>query len=75
MARRYRAAAIGSTGKGNFGHGLDTALKGIDGVDLVAIADDDPKGLIAAGKKTGIANLYADYREMLTRENLDVVSI
>src|SRR5262245_42551008 len=40
MAKRYRAAAVGSTGKGNFGHGLDTAFKDLEGVDFVAVADD-----------------------------------
>src|SRR5205085_9837928 len=75
MAKRYRAAAIGSTGKGNFGHGLDTAFKGLDGVDFVAVADDNPAGLKAAAKKTGVRNLYGDYREMLAREKLDLVGV
>jgi predicted dehydrogenase len=75
MAKRYRAAAIGSTGKGGFGHGLDTAFKDLEGVDLVAVADEDPKGLEAVGKRTGARNLYADYREMLTKEKPDLVSI
>ena len=75
MTQRYRAAAIGSTARGGFGHGLDTAFKGLDGVDFVAVADDDPKGLEAAGKRTGAARLYRDYREMLAKEKPDVVSV
>lgn len=75
MAKRYRAAAIGSTGKGNFGHGLDLVFKDLDGVDFVALADDDPQGLQAAGKRTGVKNLYADYRVMLAKEKPDVVSV
>ena len=68
MGSAYRAAAIGSTGKGDFGHGLDIAFKGLEGVDFVAVADDNPRGLEAAGRRTGVKKLYADYREMLARE-------
>lgn len=75
MTKPFRVAAIGSTGKGNFGHGLDTAFKGLDGVDFVAVADDDPQGLEAAGKRTGARTRYSDYRDMLAQEKLDVVSI
>lgn len=75
MNKRIRAAAIGSTPRGGFGHGLDTAFKNVDGVDLVAIADDDPKGLEAAGKRTGARALYRDYSEMLAKEKPDVVSV
>jgi predicted dehydrogenase len=75
MGKRYRTAAIGSTGKGNFGHGLDTAFQGLDGVDFVALADDNPEGLQAVARKTGVRNLYRDYRELLAREKPDVVSI
>ena len=75
MVKRYRAAAIGSTGKGNFGHGLDMAFKDLEGVDFVALADDDPRGLEAAGKRTGVKKLYADYREMLVQEKPDLVSV
>lgn len=71
----YRAAAIGSTGHGDFGHGLDYALVGLPGVDFVAIADDDPAGLRAAGKRCGIERLYGDYRRMLDAERIDLVSI
>ena len=46
MPKTYTAAVIGSTGKGGYGHRLDTAFKDIDNVDLVAIADHDPEGLV-----------------------------
>jgi predicted dehydrogenase len=75
MKKHYRAAAIGSTGKGNFGHGMDTAFKGLDGVEFVALADDNAAGLKSAAKKTGVRNLYVDYREMLAREKLDLVGV
>ena len=28
--RKYRVAVIGSTGRGNYGHGLDTAFVGVE---------------------------------------------
>ncbi len=75
LKKKYRAAAIGSTGHGDFGHGLDRTLVGLPGVELVAIADDDPTGLAEAGKRCGIGRLYGDYREMLEKERIDLVTI
>ncbi|MBI3974067.1 MAG: Gfo/Idh/MocA family oxidoreductase [Chloroflexi bacterium] len=43
--------------------------------ELVAGSDLDPERLERFGKKWGIRALYADYREMLANEALDVVSI
>ena len=40
----YRAAVIGHTGKGNYGHQLDEACVGLPGVEVVAIADPDEAG-------------------------------
>ncbi len=73
--KHYRAGAIGRTGKGRYGHGLHLAYKGIDEVDLVAVADPDEEGRAAAMKETGVTIGYADYREMLEKEDLDIVSV
>jgi predicted dehydrogenase len=75
LKRTYRAAAIGSTHHGEFGHGLDRALVELPGVEFVAIADDDPQGLVAAGKRNGIERLYGNYRDMLEQEELDLVTV
>lgn len=75
MAKTYRAAVIGSTAKGGYGHGLDTAFRNVENVQVVAIADDSPQGLQAAGRKLNVARLYSDYREMLAKEKPDIVSI
>ena len=72
---RYRAGAIGRTGRGNWGHGLDTAFVGVAGVEFVAVADDDADGLREAGERTGARSLYGDYREMLENERLDFVAV
>lgn len=75
MKRTYRAAAIGSTGRGGYGHGLDTVFRNLPGVESVAIADDNRDGLMAAGERNGVDHLYTDYRTMLSHEELDVVSV
>ena len=74
MSKTYSAAVIGSTGKGGYGHRLDTAFD-INDVELVAIADDDPEGLADAGERLGVSQLYRDYRQMLETEKPDFVSI
>lgn len=75
MHKTYRAAVIGRTGHGNYGHGLDTVWKDIPGVELVAVADDDKAGLAAAVKRLGVERGFLDYREMLDKVKPDVVTI
>jgi hypothetical protein len=41
MSQRYRAAVVGETGRGNYGHGLDLAFAGLPGVEVVAVAGED----------------------------------
>ena len=48
MSAEYRAAIIGHTGQGNYGHGLDMVYARMPEVEVVAVADPDPKGLAAA---------------------------
>ncbi len=72
---QYRAGAIGRTGRGNWGHGLDMAFVGVPEVEFVAVADDDADGLREAGARTGASSLYGDYREMLEKERLDFVAV
>ena len=73
--KTYRAAAIGHTGAGNFGHGLHTVYNNLDNVELVAIADPDAAGRAKAMADTHAARGYADYRDMLQKEELDIVSV
>ncbi len=74
---KHRAGVIGHTGRGDYGHGLDTVYVEMSEVDLAAVADADPTGRQNAGERLGVpsANRYADYREMLKREALDLVSV
>ncbi|MEQ1853389.1 MAG: Gfo/Idh/MocA family oxidoreductase [Chthoniobacteraceae bacterium] len=70
-----RVAVIGHTGRGNYGHGLDTMWSTLPGTELVAVADADAAGLAAAQKKLGGVKGFADYREMLTAVKPDIVSV
>jgi len=51
------------------------AYQGIANVKFVAVADEDSEGLKNAAKRTGADALYQDYREMLDKEQLDIVSV
>ena len=72
---KYRAAVIGRTGRGNYGHGLDVVWNDIEQVQVVAVADEDEKGRAGAAKRLKVSNAYADYREMLEKERPDIVSV
>ena len=69
----YRVAVIGSTGRGNYGHGMDAVWAALPETHVVAVADDQADGLArAAGRlKVAAANAYRDYREMLAKEKPD----
>jgi predicted dehydrogenase len=75
MPDKYRVAVIGRTGKGNYGHGLDVVWKALDNVEVVAVADEDDRGRAAAAKRLGAKTAYADYPEMLRKEQPQIVSV
>ncbi len=72
---KLRAAVIGHTGRGDYGHRMDVVFRGLTDVELVAVADADAQGREAARKRTGAPRAYADYTEMLTKEKPDLVSV
>jgi predicted dehydrogenase len=72
---KYRAAAIGRTGKGGYGHGLHLAYENLDNVEFIAVADEDEKGRLEAQQATGAPREYPDYQEMLRQETPDIVSV
>ncbi len=75
MRKKYRAAIIGSSGQGDYGHGLDRVFSGLGHIELVAIADTNPIGLQQAGRRLQLSNLYRDYQKMLKTEKPELVSI
>ena len=44
MENTYKAAAIGRTGAGEFGHGLHLPYKRLPNVKMVAVADENGEG-------------------------------
>jgi predicted dehydrogenase len=73
--KTYRVAVIGRTGKGNYGHGLDTVWLDNERVEIVAVADEDDKGRATAATRLKPPKAYADYREMLAKEKPQIVSV
>ena len=74
-SRPLRVGIIGHTGRGNYGHGIDTVWKAIDGAQVVAVADPDEQGREKARVRTGAARAFADYRQMLQEDKFDIVGV
>ena len=73
--RPLRVAVIGASGRGDYGHGLDTAFADVPGTRLVAVADHDPAGAARAAKRIGVSQHYRDYRRMISSERPDIVCV
>lgn len=71
----FRVAIIGHTGRGNYGHGMDTLWKETPGCSIVAVADPVADGLNKAQQRLGVEKGYSDYRQMLKETKPDIVSI
>ena len=72
---KRRGAVIGHTGRGNYGHGLDTVWNHLPNAEICAVADASPAGLAQELKKLGIDQGYADYRKMLADVRPEFVSV
>jgi predicted dehydrogenase len=70
-----KAAIIGHTGAGDYGHGIERLFIGLAEVTVVAVADPDEVGRTKAQATCGAAKGYADYREMLAKEKPELVAI
>lgn len=73
--RTVRVAVIGHTGRGNYGHGLDTMWLRVPSAQIVAVSDPDPTGLSSAQKRLGSIPGFTSYREMLESTRPDLVAI
>ena len=73
--KKYRAAVVGHTGVGGYGHGWDEAFNPFDAIDVVAVVDPDDTGRKEVMRHTGAKHGYRDYREMLLKETPDLVAI
>lgn len=76
-AKPMTVAVIGHTGRGNYGHGLDTVWQRLPGTSIVAVADADHNGLKRELQKLGLSESsgYAHYREMLAEERPEIVAV
>lgn len=73
--QKLKAAVIGATGRGDYGHGLDVIFNDRPNVELVAVADANPDGLAKMAAKLKAPRQYADFRAMLEKERPQLVSI
>jgi predicted dehydrogenase len=71
----YRVAVIGSTGRGNYGHGLDSAFQDVQRAEIVAVADPHESGRQKVASRLKVPRAYADYRKMLNVEKPDIVCV
>lgn len=69
MPKTYRVGIIGATGKGNYGHGVDVAFLKVPNVQIVAIADANADGRLAAAKRCNVTN--SDCSKLQFPVNLD----
>jgi len=74
-AAPYRVAVIGHTGRGNYGHGLDTVWLSVPHTRIVAVADADEGGRAQAVRRLKAPKGYADWRRMIEEERPDLISI
>lgn len=72
---KYRVGVIGHTGRGNYGHGLDTVWLDLPNCEIVGVADAHDGGRTAAAKRLKTENTFADYRTMLDKVKPQIVSI
>ncbi|MDZ4403062.1 Gfo/Idh/MocA family oxidoreductase [Prosthecobacter sp.] len=74
-APKLKAAIIGHTGAGDYGHGIERIFAGLPNVSVVAVADPNDAGRAKAKAACGAARDYADYSAMLGKEKPDLVAI
>jgi predicted dehydrogenase len=76
MPAKYRVAVIGHTGRGDYGHGIDSVWGMLpDLCEVVAVADADEKGRAAKAQQLKAPAAFADYRQMLDEARPQVVGI
>jgi predicted dehydrogenase len=73
--KKLSVALIGHTGRGNYGHGIDTMWLSLLETEIVAVADADATGLAAELKKLKLTKGYSDYHAMLAETKPDLVAI
>ena len=77
MAREkvYKIAVLGASGKGNYGHHLDTAFQEIDKAIITAIGDRNKDGLTQKGVQLNCNNLYTDLEKLYNEHEIDITCV
>ena len=75
MPRTFRVAVFGRTGRGNYGHHLDTEWLQIPHAEVVAVADENAQGRAQAAQRLKVDRAFADYRQMLDEVHPDILTI
>lgn len=74
-AKKRRVAVVGHTGRGDYGHALDTVWLQIPGAEIVGVADPNEKGREKAQKRLKAQRGFADYKKMFAETKPEFVSI
>ena len=69
-SKKYKAAIIGHTGGGDYGHSYDTIFSNLAQVSVEAVADVSEEGAKQAAQRSGAPRIYTDYQKMLEKENV-----
>lgn len=74
---KRRIGVIGHTGRGNFGHGLDTVWSNISYTQIVGVSDPDSKGLKKAVERLNVnpSSGFESYNQMLSKVKPEFVAI
>lgn len=72
-----RVGVIGHTGRGDYGHGLDTVWLQIPGAEILGVADADDAGLAKTLERLGVGSNggFTEYRAMLEAKRPDYVAV
>ncbi len=73
--KKLRVGIIGHTGRGNYGHGLDTVWMNLPGTEIVAVADANQAGLASAKKRLKTTKGFIEYHAMLKETRPDIVAV
>jgi predicted dehydrogenase len=71
----HRKIRIGIIGVGQIGKVHVNNYQGIDGAELVAIADVDEQEARQVSERYGIPHVYADFRQLLARDDIEAVDV
>ncbi len=73
----FRVAVIGHSGRGDYGHGLDTVWNSVERTRIVAVSDPVEEGRTKAIKRLGVNpdQAFDDYEKMVQETAPDIVAV